>query len=333
MRRFICLLTLIVLPVVLTACGRSAEWTRMGNFEDENHNQLYITYSSADDQTELYAGGMIDGKVFGNVISQEGDVLWGDLTPEGEEGEFIVTLAEEGEDGLLLTVGDGGAYHFRPWEQQQPAITVHIDTEGRGQIAYADVDTGLAPEFNEDYPCTFAQLGLAGRSTFIFAAQADPGWKFVKWTRNGADFATEESVTVELTEDADFIAVFAQATGDQNPAVNFVGEYQAGRAHAVVEAEGENRARITIEWGDSASSLVRWVMSGEFDAADLTVDYNDCVKTYVTYSNGGGLAGEELQYENGSGSFSFGPEGAGFTWHEDQSERGEDVEFERLPVQ
>ena len=181
MKKLFCLLTLITLLTALSACGRSAEWTRMGNFEDENHNRLYITYSGADEQTELYAGGMIDGKVFGNVISQEGDVLRGDLTPEGEEGEFIVTLAEEGEDGLLLTVGDGGAYHFRPWEQQQPAITVHIDTEGRGQIAYADVDTGLAPEFNEDYPCTFAQLGLAGRSTFIFAAQADPGWKFVKW--------------------------------------------------------------------------------------------------------------------------------------------------------
>ena len=334
MKKLFCLLTLITLLTALSACGRPAEWTRLGNFEDENHNQLYVTYSSPDERTELYVGGMIDGRVFGNVVSQEGGVLLGDLAKEDEEGGFVVTLAEEGEDGLILTVEGGGTYHFRPWQAQQPAITVHIDTEGQGQIAYADADTGLAPEFDAEYPCTFAQLGLAGRSTFIFAAQADPGWRFVKWTKDGEDFSTEESVTVKLTEDADFTAVFTPEEGEgQNTVQDFAGEYQAGRAHAVVETEGENEARVTIEWGDSASSLVRWVMSGEFDAAGLTVDYDDCVKTYVTYNDGGGLAGEETLYENGSGRFSFSPDGTGFTWHEDQSDRGEDVEFERLPVQ
>ena len=35
------------------------------------------------------------------------------------------------------------------------------------------------------------------------------GWKFVKWTKDGADYSTDEQITVAFTEEhVEYIAVF-----------------------------------------------------------------------------------------------------------------------------
>ena len=121
-------------------------------------------------------------------------------------------------------------------------------------------------------------------------------------------------------------AVAAGEGDGQNPVMNFVGEYAAGRARALVEAKGAGDAQITIEWGDSAWSLARWVMSGPLDGETLTVRYDDCVKTFVTYGDDGELVSEVTEYENGSGAVVFG-EDLGFAWKGDQDPL-EDLAFE-----
>ena len=70
--------------------------------------------------------------------------------------------------------------------------------------------------FDEYY--TSSQLGLDGPETYVFGANTDEeGWEFVKWTKNGKDYATDPIITVELTEDSDFIAVFEYVGTEQNP--------------------------------------------------------------------------------------------------------------------
>ena len=42
----------------------------------------------------------------------------------------------------------------------------------------------------------------------MIKAKPDEGWKFVKWTKDGEDFSEESEITVEVTENVDYIAVF-----------------------------------------------------------------------------------------------------------------------------
>ena len=42
----------------------------------------------------------------------------------------------------------------------------------------------------------------------MIKAKADEGWKFVKWTKDGTDFSEEPEITVEVSEDVEYIAVF-----------------------------------------------------------------------------------------------------------------------------
>ena len=214
MKKAIALILTLVMIVALGACGSkqeapgsaAAEWTREGAFEDADGNSLYL-YPSEDENYEGWSASFMHGEdMHGWFIRQEGDKLHGNLIPEFEEGEFIVTISEEGEDGVLLEVEGGESYHFTPMDVPEFAMTLKINTEGLGQIAYAP--EGEEPEFDDEYPAQSAQLNLPEAGTYVLAAKADEGWKFVKWTKDGADYSTDAEITVEFTENADFVAVF-----------------------------------------------------------------------------------------------------------------------------
>ena len=131
----------------------------------------------------------------------------------------------------------------------------------------------------------------------------------------------KESVTSDVSdkdESADW----------QNIAMNFIGEYQWERAHALVEAEGDDGVKITIEWGGSAWSLAKWVITGKLDPETLTVNYTDSVKSEITYNGNGEIEKEDVIYTDGTGSVVFNDNGT-FTWKDDRSEYG-DILFEWL---
>ena len=70
--------------------------------------------------------------------------------------------------------------------------------------------------------------------------------------------------------------------------------------------------------------------SGPLDTDILTIDYSGCSKSILTYNGSGELAGEDVEYEDGTGTIVFKEDGT-FSWHEDQSETGKDRVFELLP--
>lgn len=210
---------------LLTACGASpannedskeadAEfvWSREGYFEDADGNNLFVTYSDQKGYEGWSVGCMLGEEMHGWIIQQEGSTLHGDLDYD-EENEFIVTISEEGENGLLMVVEGGDTYHFTPMEVPEAALTVTVNTEGMGQIAYAKEGEPL--EFDEEFPSQSVYLGLEEPETYVFAAKADEGWKFMKWTKDGADYATDEQITIALTESTELIAVFGIAGKDE----------------------------------------------------------------------------------------------------------------------
>ena len=96
-----------------------------------------------------------------------------------------------------------------PPKEDADGFSVAIHTEGLGQIAYAE--EGETPEFDDAFPMQDALLDLTGDATYVFAAKADDGSTFLKWTKDGNDYSTDEQITVTLSEDAEYTAVFEMA--------------------------------------------------------------------------------------------------------------------------
>ena len=225
MRKVLGLLLCLVLVLSLAACGGSSGgtpdpepvpddtsdfvWTREGYFEDEEENLLSISPSDMEDYPGWYVGGFFGQDIYGWYIPQEGRTLHGNLVADYLEGEdpFIVTVTEEGEDGVLLEVEGGKSYHFKPVELPEATIIVSVNVEGMGGVDYNQGEE--PPVFDPDRPYQSAQLNLAEPQTFtLLATSYLDGWRFVKWTKDGEDFSSDACITVELTESADFIAVF-----------------------------------------------------------------------------------------------------------------------------
>ena len=91
-------------------------------------------------------------------------------------------------------------------ESYEVIATLQINTEGMGAIAYGL--EGEDVEFDEDFPKQSAAVNLTEPDTYVIKAKPDDGWKFVKWTRDGEDFSEEPDITVEVTADVEYIAVF-----------------------------------------------------------------------------------------------------------------------------
>ena len=320
-------------PAADTEPASAAAWTREGYYEDGDGHILSITRMDDVDEPGWYVGCMLGTELmddsWGGMLPQVGAALQGALPSSGSQEALTVTITEEGEDGLLLAVEGGESYHFTPVELPEATIIVNINTEGWGMIAYAEGEE--TPEIDPEWPYQSAYIGLAEPEIYTLAAAPEAGSVFVKWTKNGEDFSVEPVITLPLEESADFVAVFREDADWQNPVMNFIGEYQCGRAHALVECYGREDAWITIEWGGSAWELARWDIVGRLDLDTLTVAYEGCSKQIITYDDGGEIKSQETEYEDGTGTIVFHDDGT-FTWHEDQSEYGTDMVFEWGPV-
>ena len=337
MKKYIRVLLTICMVLSLAACGSAKpteqgikDWSRSGYFMDENENTLSVTWMEDVVEPGWYVGVMIGELMAGGTLPQEGNSLHGNLSTleEGEE-PITVTVSEEGEDGLLLEIEGGESCHFKPYDMPEATIVVNISTEGMGNIDWAEGDQ--APQIDSEYPYQSAHIGLAEPKEHTFVAWPQAGNLFVKWTKNGEDFSTEPQITLLLDESADYVAVFEEDPGWQNPVMNFIGDYQCDRAHALVECFGNDEARITIEQGDSAGEFVRWIITGRLDTETLTITYDGCNKSAVKVSGSGEESAEDI-YVDGTGTITFHDDGT-FTWHEDQSENGDDLVFEWVGTQ
>ncbi len=189
------------------------DWTRQGYFQDENKNMLSVTWMDDVDEPGWYVACMLGEDLiedsYGGMLSLEGNTLHGSLSSSGEKDDLTVTVSEEGEDGLLLAVEGGETLRFSPMEMEEPFATLWVNTDGWG--VFTCVEEGQEPDGSS---CSSLQYGLAGPETYVLTAIPGEDWVFVKWTLNGEDYSTDEQITVEITENADFVAVF-EFPGDE----------------------------------------------------------------------------------------------------------------------
>ena len=316
------------------AVSEKGDWTREGYYSNEDDYMLSITWMEDIDEPGWYVGCFLgDDPIedsWGGTIPVEGNALKGEVTSSGEKDPLNITVTEEGEDGLQLEVEGGETYHFTHMEMQEASIIVTINVDGFGNIAYTEGEE--TPEVDPEYPFQSAQINLAEPATYTIIAWPDAGSRFVKWTKDGQDYSTDAQITVLLDESAEFIAVFEEDADWQNPVMNFVGEYQCDRAHAMVESFGNDEAWVSIDWGGSASEMAHWDIIGRLDTETLTINYSGCTKSIIVYDENGDPVDQETEYEDGTGTIVFNDDGT-FTWHEDQSESDSDMVFEWIQAE
>ena len=198
-------LMILFVALMLTAFAHAETnpWSLEGTFVDADKNYLGIFASDDPAEPGWYVGGELGENMFGAVIQQEGDTLHGDVGQEN--GTFIVTVAAEG-DGVRLTLEDGTTHHLSKYEAPEPIAIVTLEADGMGQIALAEGDEPLA--FDDESLIRGAVLELVEPADYTFAARADEGYRFVKWTKNGETFSTDAQITLALTESAAYVAVF-----------------------------------------------------------------------------------------------------------------------------
>ena len=345
-KKGLCLLLAAVFVCTLAACtknevkrkeGAETEegpfvWTRTGYFTDEDGDLVSVNWNEDGDEPGWYVGIMLGDTIAGCVLPLEENALHGNVNGWDEDADpMLVTVTEYGADGIKLVVDGGKTYRLTPYELPKATIFVSVNTEGWGSIDYAE--GGEAPA-REDYAYQSAQINLAEPTEYTLIAWPDEGWAFEKWTKDGEDYSAEPVVTVLLDESADFVAVFVEDEGaadetedGQNIVMNFIGPYVCDRARATVECEGAQDARVVIEWADSVSSLTRWILVGTLDEETLTVQYTDGIKSVVVFESDGSVSSEAVEYADGTGTITFTENGT-FLWHEDQSDRTEDLVFE-----
>ena len=362
MKKTLCILLTLCLMAALAACGGDAsssapetteapqpsetpaptpaaaetaaeEWTAEGFFTDEDGNMLSIAWMNDVDEPGWYTACVLGEDWIDNgwagYLTPEDGTLRGTLASNGDEAPLNVTVSEDG-GTITFAVEGGGTWRFTEMELEEASIFVSVNTEGWGNIDYAEGEE--APEIDTEYPFQSAQINLAEPATYTFVAWTEPGVRFVKWTKNGEDFSDEAQITVLLDESADFVAVFEDDPDWQNPVMNFVGEYQCDRAHATVECFGKTDAWIVIEWGSSAWELAHWDIVGTLDTETLTIEYSNCTRQTVTFDDSGEVASQETVYDDGTGSITFHEDGS-FTWHDDRSENENDMVFEWMRVE
>ncbi len=100
-------------------------------------------------------------------------------------------------------------------------VLIQVNTYGLGNIA--TTDDGTEPEFGE-YPIQSSVMNTAPGTEIKMAAKADTeeGYVFVKWTKNGEFYSTDEKISVKADADAEYIAVFMMTTGYEGEPVKDV---------------------------------------------------------------------------------------------------------------
>ena len=211
-----------------------------------------------------------------------------------------------GKDSARILIHWSSSYaEYTEWEiigkLDPDTLTIRYTDAVKKTITYTDEETFTETVDYED-----------GTGTIVF----DQGTSFT-WHEDQSE------------DGGDLVFRWAEAEPEeegQNPVMNFIGEYQCDRAHAVVECEGTDSARIKIHWGGSAWDAAEWVIVGKLDLDTLTISYTGASKTSVTYDWDDEIESEEKVYEDGTGTIVFHDDGT-FTWHEDQSEYGKDLVF------
>lgn len=120
-----------------------------------------------------------------------------------------------------------------------------------------------------------------------------------------------------------------QTDGQQNPMMNFIGNYSNGSNKMFVSCTGMDQASIVVTWSDNVADTSVWTMSGNVTATDeaVTVTYNNCTKESVSYAGDGSNISNTINYTDGSGTIVFKSADNKAYWYDSQEDASGGVPF------
>ena len=138
MKKTIALLIALLMTVSLAACGGGKtnntntantasdfKWTRTEYFANEDESVILSIFSLPEDEGPGWMAGFIAGDdIYSGNVSLKDNILKGNVAEDPQKDEYIITIAEEGEDGVLLTLPDGKSYSLKPYKFEEASIKV-----------------------------------------------------------------------------------------------------------------------------------------------------------------------------------------------------------------
>ena len=119
---------------------------------------------------------------------------------------------------VVLLVLAGCANNKPQPGQEAETVTIQINTDGIGIIAAAQGDEEL--KFDEQYPAQSIVMNVEkGTSVTMEAKEQEEDYVFVKWTKDGEDFATDKQISVVVDTDVEYRAVFMMSSGYEGATV------------------------------------------------------------------------------------------------------------------
>lgn len=167
--------------------------------EEGTINVQFFSFEGADDIDADADDLMAQGEPAFETDVAEGE----SLEVEVPAGDYMITATvKEKATGTVIIRSEPAADSG----SDESNVSLRINTEGMGQIAYAEEGGSL--EFDNEFPKQSAEISPQETSVYVLGAKADEGWQFVKWTKDGEDFSTDEQITVDVEKTTEYIAVF-----------------------------------------------------------------------------------------------------------------------------
>jgi hypothetical protein len=107
-------------------------------------------------------------------------------------------------------------------EMPENPVLIIVNTEGVGNIAMAAEGEEIV--WDENFPTTSIGQNVEKGTKHTLAAKAGEDYKFIKWTKDGADFSTDETTVITADEKAEYVAVFMYDNGWDGEAVTDIND-------------------------------------------------------------------------------------------------------------
>lgn len=129
------------------------------------------------------------------------------------------------------------------------------------------------------------------------------------------------SETVTASPEASTNTVEGTDEDWQNPVMNFIGNYDNGGTVILVEAEGADGAKFTVEEPLTDTEKNTFTFSGSIDLDTLRVTYSNSTKTVQALDTQGVIVDERVEYTDGAGMIIFHEDGTLEWQDENEAER------------
>ena len=302
MRKKFAIIASVMILAMATGCG------------NEEKSEKTTATTEAVTEAETTTEELVGGDQIANP--------WRDIT----EDEAAVTVprlftSPEGAQNVKWSVMEDG--NKQPPMAQLVFTLDETEYTARAQVGTEEEDiSGMYYEWTSTEEITLSNWGKGNQKATAYSFvendavrvmvvtwfDSEPGVNYSLSTvgddLNGLDLA---AIADQIYKDRDASAGSIKVEGSdetdgQNPVMNIIGTYGCDRATMTIEAQGSDEAKISITWPNSAAEYAEWNMVGKFDTATNTVNYTNCEKKTVTFSEEGEIDKETTDYTDGTGS-------------------------------